>query len=274
MTWNQLTAICEMQMPEVNPGVFERALIDLAEPDFAQATECIDAEKAYTTVASTGDYEIPMGVVRIKKVEYKGRPLEITKIENLYPGEKYQSDGTTLKTGTPRRCYTHNDRLHLVPVPTEATGMRLYFASLPTYATRRYIALTGTTTTIIYLDIGIPALATDTVTFTNITRTLTGACSAYALVGNRHKYTVDAMVAQVAGDEIELALHEYIPMIPEIHVQRLIPYAISMGYASLRDHARASREMVRYELLRDEVIGERGLRGYPDHVIHNNPVIR
>ena len=273
MTWEELVSICQVQMRDVLPAIFERALIDLAEPDFAMVTQCIDAEKAYTTVADTGDYEMPLGVVRLKHVEYKGRPLDPTKVENLRPGERYQSDGTTLKTGTPLKYYTHNDRLHLIPAPSAAESLRVYFASLPTYATRRYIALTGTTTTIIYLDIGIPELADDTVTFTNITRNLTGACSAYALDGNRHKYTVASMAAQVAGDEIELALHKYIPMIPEIHVQRLIPYAISMGYASRGDHTRAKTDRKEYDRLRDEVKGERGLRGYPDGVVHNNPVI-
>ena len=273
LTWDELVSICETQLRDVLPAVFERSLIDLAEPDFAAETECIDAEKAYTTVADTGDYEMPLGVVRIKLIEYKGQPLDPTKVENLRPGERYQSDGTTLRTGRPRKYFTHNDRLHLLPAPSAAEALRIYFSSLPTYATRRYIALTGTGGTTVYLEIGIPELATDTVSFSNITRSLSGNCSAYALDGNRHKYTVASIAGQVAGDEIELALHKYIPMIPEIHVQRLIPYAISMGYASRGDHARARREMDEYERLRAQVKGERGLRGYPDGVVHNNPVI-
>ncbi len=273
LTWDELVSICEVEMPDVNPAIFERALIDLAEPDFAKETECIDAEKAYTTVASTGDYEMPLGIVRIKLVEYKGRPIDPTKIENLRPGERYQSDGTTLRTGTPRKYFTHNDRLHLLPAPSEAAALRLYYASLPTYVTRRFFALTGTGATTVYLEIGIPALATDTVSFSNINRSLSGNCSAYVLDGNRHKYTVASIAGQVAGDEIELALHKYIPTIPEIHVQRLIPYAISKGYASRGDHARAQREMLEYERLRDKEKGERGLRGYPDEVVHKNPVI-
>ncbi len=273
LTWDELVGLCETQMPDVNPAIFERALIDLAEPDFARVTECIDAEKAYTTVADTADYEMPLGVVRIKHVEYKGRPLDPTKVENFRPGERYQSDGTTLRTGTPRKYFTHNDRLHLLPAPSEAVALRVYFASLPTYATRRFLALVGTGATTVYLEIGVPHLATDTVSFSNITRSLAGNCSAYALDGNRHKYTVASIAGQVAGDEIELALHKYIPTIPEIHVQRLIPYAVSMGYASRGDHTRAKREMDEYERQRDEVKGERGLRGYPDGVVHNNPVI-
>ncbi len=274
LTWDEIVAICEAEIPDVSPGIFERALIDLAEPDFARVTECIDAEKAYTTVASTGDYELPLGVVRIQRVEFKGIKLTATKVENLLSREQYWSDGTTLRTGRPRKYYTTNDRLHLIPVPTEAAGLRVWYPTLPTYATRKYIALTGTGTTTVYLEIGIPALATDTVTFTNITRSLTGNCSAYTLDGNRHKYTVASMAAQAAGDIISLALHKYIPMIPEIHVQRLIPYALSKGYASIRDRRNARIEMAEYERLRDEVIGERNLRGYPDGVVHRNPVIR
>ena len=142
------------------------------------------------------------------------------------------------------------------------------------YATRKYIALTGTGPTTVYLEIGIPDLAADTVTFTNVTRGLTGNCSAYALDGNRHKYTVASMAAQAVGDVISLVLYKYIPMIPEIHVQRLIHYAISMGYASQGKHAQARVEMQEYERKRDEVIGERNMRGYPTEVVHRNPVIR
>ena len=274
LTWDELVSICEVQMPKVHPAVFERALIDLAEPDFARVTECIDAEKAYTTVADTGDYELPLGVVRIQRVEFKGRKLEAVKIENLLSREQYWSDGTTLRTGTPLKYYTTNDRLHLIPVPTEAAGLRVWYAALPTYAIRKYIALTGTDPTTVYLEIGIPELATDTVTFTNVTRGLTGNCSAYTLDGSRHKYTVASMAAQAVGDVISLVLYKYIPMIPEIHVQRLIPYAISMGYASQGKHGRARVEMQEYERKRDEVIGERNLRGYPTEVVHRNPVIR
>ena len=260
LTWDELVDICSLQMTVPNPVIFERALKDLAEPEFARMTECIDAEKAYTTVANTNNYELPVGVVRVKTVEYKGRPIDPTKVENLKDGEQYQSDGTTLRTGRPRKYYTHNDLLYLIPCPTEAAALRVRYASLPEYATRRYFALAGTTTTLVYLDIGIPELADDTVTFTNITRTLTGACSVYALDGNRHKYTVAAMAAQVAGDIIELNLHPYIPMIPEIHVQKLLPYALAMGYSSMDNDRGYDRKMAEFYALVADVKGERGLR--------------
>lgn len=275
LTWDELVGICETQLRDIPPGIFENTLKDLAEPDFARETECIDAEKLYTTVAATNNYEMPLGVVRIKAVFYRGRKLEPTKVENLTTGEQYQSgDGTTLRTGDPRKYYTHNDRLYLVPCPTEAVALRVQFSSLPTYATRRYFALTGTTTTKIYLDIGIEELADDAVTFTNITRELTGACSAYSNANNRHVYTVDAMAAQVAGDEIELTLHKYIPMIPEIDAHRLIPYALAMGYSFREDRINRNSQMQEYYALRDEVKNERAMRGYPEYVVTNNPVIR
>jgi len=275
LTWDEIVGICELQLWDIPPQIFERALKDLAEPDFARQTECIDAEKLYTTVVDTNNYEMPVGVIRIKSVEFKGKTLTATKVENLRSGQQYQmGDGTSLRSGTPTEYYTHNDRLYLLPSPTEAAALRVRYAVLPTYATRRYFALTGTTTTVIYLDIGIEELATDTVTFSNITQGLTGACSGYSNAGNRHAYTVAAMAGQAVGDEIELVLTPYIPMIPEIHVHRLIPYALAMGYGHRGDTVRQNQKMVEYYGLANEVKGERHMRGYPDGVVHDNVVIR
>ncbi len=275
LTWDELVGICETQLTNVPPQVFERTLKDLAEPDFARQTECIDGEKLYATVAATNNYEMPMGVIRIKSLEYKGKTLDATKVENLKSGEQYQTgDGTTLRTGTPTKYYTHNDRLYLLPCPTEAVALRMRYSQLPTYATRKFIALDGTTTTLIYLDIGIEELADDGVTFTNDTRTLTGVCSAYSNAGNRHKYTVAAMAAQTAGDIITLDLTPYAPTIPEIHVHRLIPYALAMGYSHREDDRMYQQKMAEYYALANEVKGERHMRGYPDGVVHDNVVIR
>jgi len=275
LTWDELVGICENQLGDIPPGIFENALKRLAELDFARETECLESEKLYTTVAGTNNYEMPMGVVRIKTVYYKGRKLDTVKVENLFSGEQYQSgNGTTLRTGDPRKYYTQNDRLYLVPCPTEAAALRVQFSELPTYKTRRYIALTGTTTTKIYLDIGIKELADDGVTFTNITRGLTGACSAYSGADNRNLYTVAAMAAQVAGDEIELALNKYMPMIPEVDAQRLIPYALAMGYAYREDRRNQAFQMAEYYALREEVKNERAMRSYPEFVVTDNPVIR
>jgi len=275
LTWDELVDICSLQMPVPNPVIFERALKDLAEPEFARITECLEAEKLYTTVVDTNNYELPMGVVRIKMVYYKGRKLDPVKVENLKSGEQYQSgDGTTLRTGRPQKYYTQNDRLYLVPCPTEAAALRVHFATLPVYTTRKYIAQTGTTTTILYLDIGIPGLATDTVTFSNVTRSLTGACSAYSYTGNRHKYTVAAMAGQVAGDIIEIPTYPYIPSIPEIDVMKLIPYALAMGYSFRENTTKYERKMAEFFAGAESVKNERAMRAYPEDVVTDNPVIR
>lgn len=359
ITWDSLVDICVGQVSNVLPTVFERALKDLAEPDFAKETKCIDAEKTYTTVAGTADYEMPLGLVGVKRVTYRDIPLRETALANLGQRERYHSDGTTLRQGTPQKYFLENDRLHLVPAPNAAETLRVSYFTLPTYAKKRFRALTGTTTTVVYLDLAIGEdLKTDLAAFFNVTRDATRHCNDYDLDGNRHKYTIGgkiqvtvtdetdadlaaffaaaagelyvakgsaiavgdtftvggtgdttdnalaaakggavaagdlfevtgisgseavdyvgtaAITAQVAGDEIELDIHEYVPMIPEIYVNHLIPYAKAMGYAAKENTALYEYWMAEYERKRDEVVGERAARGWPQKVISNARVIR
>ncbi len=348
LTWDQLVAICQDQIDNVAPTVFERALKDLAEPDFAKATKCIDAEVVYSTVVDTPDYEMPLGLVVIKEVTWRGVPVKEASVANLV---RYDSNGTIL-TGTPWKYFLENDRINLVPAPNSVENLRISYFGLPSYAKKRYRALTGTTTTLVYLNLGIgEPLKTDTVAFFNVTRDITRNCNNYTLDGNRHKYTIggnieltvtdeqDADLAaffaaaagelyvakgaaivvgdtfkvagngdvadnalatakggavaaddlfevtgiggsaavdyvgvasitgQVAGDEIEIDVHEYVPMIPEIYAERLIPRALAVGYASLGDTVQRDYWMAEYERLRDEVAGERAARGYPEQII-------
>ncbi len=278
LTWAQLVAICYDQISDVSPEVFERALKDLAEPDFAKETKCIDAEKTYTTVAGTADYELPLGVVEVKEASFRAIPLKETVVANLGQRERYHSDGTTLRQGTPEKFFLENDRIHLVPAPGSAATLRVSYFALPTYRTKkkRYLALTGTTTTVVYLDLAIGEdLKTDTAPFYNVTRDITKNCSDYALDEGRHKYTVVAAIAgQVEGDEIEVDVHEYVPMIPEIYVARLIPYALAMGYASKENTGQYDYWMAVYTRQRDDVAGERAARGWPQQVVSNCRVIR
>ncbi len=351
LTWDELVAICQDQIGNVAPRVFERALKDLAEPDFARATKCIDAEVVYSTVVDTPDYEMPLGLVEIKEVTWRGVPLKETSVANFGYQERYDSSGT-IRKGTPWKYFLENDRIHLLPAPSSAENLRISYWTLPTYAKKRYRALTGTTTTIIYLNLGIgEPLKTDTVAFFNVTRDITRNCNNYTLDGNRHKYTIGgnieltvtdeqdadlaaffaaaagelyvakgaaivvgdtftvggtgdtldnalatakggavvaddlfevagiggsaavdyigaaAITGQVAGDEIEIDVHEYVPMIPEIYAERLIPRALAVGYASKGDTAQRDYWMAEYVRLRDEVKGERAARGYPKQVI-------
>lgn len=270
LTWDELVAICQDQIDNVAPRVFERALKDLAEPDFARATKCIDAEKTYTTVLGTPDYEMPLGLVEIKEVTWQGVPLKETSVANLGYQERYDSSGT-IRSGTPWKYFLENDRIHLVPSPNSAQTLRISYFGLPTYRTKkkRYLALSGTTTTVVYLDLAIGEdLKTDKVAFYNVTRDKTQNCSDYALDEGRHKYTIVAAIAeQVAGDEIEIDVHGYVPMIPEIYAERLIPRALAVGYASIGDTAQRDYWMAEYVRVRDEVAGERAARGYPEEVI-------
>lgn len=359
ITWDSLVDICVGQINNVIPTVFERALKDLAEPDFAKETKCIDAEKTYTTVAGTADYEMPLGLVGVKKVTYRDIPVDESAVANLEQRERYHGDGTTLRQGTPQKYFLENDRLHLVPAPNASETLRVSYFTLPTYAKKRYRALTGTTTTVVYLDLAIGEdLVTDMVPFFNVTRDITRNCNAYTLDGNRHKYTtggdfqvtitdaqetiadsykvtgeigiakgaaaavgdifkvlgtgdfktvqdlaaakesapvandlfrvtvitggsealeyvgIEAITGQVAGDEIEIDVHEYMPMIPEIYAANLIPYALAMGHASKEDTALYEYWMKEYERLRDKVAGERSARGWPQKVVSNCRVIR
>ena len=63
-------------------------------------------------------------------------------------------------------------------------------------------------------------------------------------------------------------------MIPEIHVQKLLPYALAMGYSSMDNDRGYDRKMAEFYALVNDVKGERGLRGYPTEVVTDNPVIR
>ncbi len=278
ITWDDLVDICVGQINDVLPTVFERALKDLAEPDFAKETKCLDAEKTYTTVIGTADYEMPLGVVKVKEASFRAIPLDETTVANLKQRERYHSDGTTLRQGTPEKYFLENDRIHLVPAPSSAANLRVSYFALPTYRTKkkRYLALKDTTTTVVYLDLAIGEdLKTDTVPFYNVTRDITKNCSDYVLDDGRHKYTVVAAIAgQVAGDEIEIDVREYVPMIPEIYAAHLLPYALAMGYASKENTALYEYWMKEYERKRDEVAGERSARGWPQQVISNCKVIR
>ncbi len=348
ITWEGLIDICVVLLDEVLPTVFERALKDLAEPDFARATKCIDAEVVYSTVVGTPDYEMPLGLVAIKEVTWRGVPVKETSVAGHV---RYDSSGTIL-TGTPWKYFLENDRIHLLPAPSSVENLRISYWTLPTYVKKRYRALAGTTTTVIYLNLGIgEPLKTDTVAFFNITRDITRNCNDYTLEGNRHKYTLggnieltvtdeqDADLAaffaaaagelyvakgaaivvgdtfrvaatgdvadnalatakesavaandlfevtgiggsaavdyvgaasitgQVAGDEIEIDVHEYVPMIPEIYAERLIPRALAIGYASKGDTVQRDYWMAEYVRMRGEVAGERAARGYPQQVV-------
>ena len=103
-----------------------------------------------------------------------------------------------------------------------------------------------------------------------------GASSAYALIdGLRHKYTVDSIASQIEGDEVQLPIYKYVPMIPEIYAPLLIPYAKAHGYASLGQTEQYLFWMGEYEKGRENAAIERASRAFPvqasfDHV----PVIR
>jgi len=351
LTWDELVAICQDQIDDVAPRVFERALKDLAEPDFARATKCIDAEVVYSTVVDTPDYEMPLGLVEIKEATWRGVPLKETSVANLGYQERYDSSGIIQK-GTPWKYFLENDRIHLLPAPSSVENLRISYYSLPTYAKKRYRALTGTTTTLVYLNLAIGAdLEDDLMAFFNVTRDATRNCNSYTLDGNRHKYTlggafevtvtdasetiadsykvtgeigiakgaaaavgdvfkvlgtgdfktvqdlaaakgeapaandlfrvtvitggsealeyigIEAITGQVAGDEIEIDVHKYVPMIPEIYVSKLLNYALAMGYYSTGDTKEGDSRMAVYEFQRDEVAGKRAARGYPEQVI-------
>jgi len=351
LTWDELIAICQDQIDNVAPRVFERALKDLAEPDFARATKCIDAETVIATVIDTPDYEMPLGLVKIKETTWRGVPLKETSVGNLVYQERYDSSGT-IRKGTPWKYFLENDRIHLLPAPSSVENLRISYYSLPTYAKKRYRALAGTTTTAVYLDLAIGEdLKTDMVAFFNVTRDATRICNDYTLDGNRHKYTIggdfqvtitdasetiadsykvtgeigiakgaaaavgdvfkvlgtgdfktvqdlaaakesapaandlfrvtvitggsealeyvgtEAITGQVAGDEIEIDVHEYVPMIPEIYVDRLVPRALAAGYASIGNTAQRDYWMAEYVRLREEVAGERAARAYPEQII-------
>lgn len=353
ITWGDLADICISQIEGVLPTVFERTLKDLAEPDFARATKCIDAEVVYSTVVDTPDYEMPLGVVAIKEVTWRGVPLKEASVANLGYQERYDSNGTIQK-GTPWKYFLENDRIHLLPAPSSVENLRISYFGLPSYAKKRYRALTGTTTALVYLDLAIGKdLETDTVAFFNVTCDSTRNCNDYTLDGNRHKYTLggniqvtvtdeqdanlaaffaaeagelyvakgaaivvgdtfkvgaigdladnalatakesgvvandlfevtgiggsaavdyvgtEAITGQVAGDEIEIDVHKYVPMIPEIYADRLIPYALSAGYGSKGDTAQRDYWMAEYVRMRDEVAGERAARGYPEQVLND-----
>ncbi len=275
-SWNELVETLITEMPNVYPGIFYDVLTKHAEPDFAAAVKCIDAEKSYTTTVSDPTYELPLGVVEIKVVTFKGVPLRKLHVANLRGTERYHSDGTTIRTGTPWGYFMENDQLHLLPAPTEAANLRISYFSLPTYATKRYRALAGSGATTLYLDLAIgEELATDTVTVTNITRSsLTGNISAYTLDGLRHKYTLGSIAAQAEGDEIQIPVHKYVPMIPEIYVPLLIPYARAHGYDHLGRTEQYLFWISEYERLRDEAAIARAGKSYPDTVFNNDTIIR
>ena len=263
-SWKQLVDICSLDIPNVFHGVFYESLTKLAEPDFAGQVPCIDAEQSYTTTASDPNYELPVGLVSIKVVAFKGRPLTAMSLANLLPGERYHSDGTTLRTGTPYGYYVENDQLTLIPAPSSASNLRVNYFSLPTYGVKKFLALADSSATVIYLDLAIgDDLATDTVTLTNNTRSLSANISAYALIDDlRHKYTV-SITAQAAGDEVQMALGKYLPTIPEKYAPLLIPYAKAKGYASLENTKLHDYWMAEYEKGRDKAKIDEASKAFP-----------
>jgi len=275
LTWNEMVEILTVELPNVYPGIFYDTLTRLAEPDFAKNVKCIDAEKSYTTVASDATYEMPLGIVAVKVVAFKGVPLTPINLANLGPTDRYHSDGTTLRTGTPWGYFFENDLLTLLPAPTQAANLRINYYTLPTYATKSFRALSGTSATVLYLDLAIgAALATDTVTVTNETRSLSANISAYALIDNfRHKYTV-AIAGQAENDIITMPLHKYVPMIPEIYVEKLLPYARAYGYNDMGNTEKFLFWMAEYERLRDQAAISRPGRAYPDTIFNDSALIR
>lgn len=266
-SWAQLVHLCGLQVPGVDPGIFYNALTALAEPDFAKHVLCIDGEVSLTTVADDANYELPLGFVLVKVVAFKGVPLDPIHLSNLKARERYQADGTTLRTGTPWGYYIENDQLTLVPAPSSASNLRINFYTLPTYDTKRYKALTDTTATILYLNLAVgQELADDSVVVTNITRSsLTGAISAYALTDDlRHKYTVASIASQAVGDEIQIPIYKYVPMIPEVYAPLLIPFGVAHGFAVIGDTKQFAFYMAEYERLREGAAIKRAGRAFPE----------
>ncbi len=274
-SWKQMVDILTGEMPNVFPGIFYEVLTKLAEPDFAEHVKCIDAEKSYTTTASTPNYEMPLGVVDVKVVAFKAVPLKPINLANLGPTDRYHSDGTTIRTGTPWGYFFENDQLHLLPAPTEAANLRINYYTLPTYGTKKFRALADSSPTVLYLDLAIGQdLTTDTVTVTNDTRSLSANISAYTLTDDlRHKYTV-AIAAQAEGDIISLPIHKYVPMIPEIYTPLLIAYARAHGYNDIGQPDKYLFWMSEYERKRDLAAIRRPGRAYPDTVFNDSAIIR
>ncbi len=275
-SWKQLVGKLVGEQPTVDPEVFYNALTDQAEPDFAKEVKCIDAEKSYTTIVDEPGYEMPLGVVEFKTVVYKGNPLIPINVSAIRDGQRYFSDGTTLRTGTPFAYFIENDRIMLLPAPTEAANLRVSYFTLPTYATKQYRALVDTDATTLYLDLPIGAdLATDTVVVTNLSRSsLTGAISAYELTDDRrHKYTVASIAGQVEGDVIQIPVFKYVPSIPEIFISILLPYARAVGFNSKGDLSNYLFWMGEYERLRDKAAIDRAAKAYPDTVFNDTSLI-